>query len=224
MSAQSNNGFDHPYDLIKSAVKIYEIRGEDKDRKFIATQQLLNVSLSRLFRLLTQDNFEVKAGDVEYYLNTLTENKSEILELVTLSPEKKFLFDALTQPFDDAKRDCRKIYADFLNDLKTFYKARENIFIYGTGNFGVEVGELLSKMNCTRYSFLTSNLGGNYNQRMTISGEEHDMTDLIALAAAPDETGIILAMNDKSKQEVLPPLQKKGYVNIFDANKFGMQL
>ena len=224
LSAQSNNGFDHPYDLIKSAVKIYEIRGEDKDRKFIATQQLLNVSLSRLFRLLTQDNFEVKAGDVEYYLNTLTENKSEILELVTLSPEKKFLFDALTQPFDDAKRDCRKIYADFLNDLKTFYKSRENIFIYGTGNFGVEVGELLSKMNCTRYSFLTSNLGGNYNQRMTISGEEHDMTDLIALAAAPDETGIILAMNDKNKQEVLPLLQKKGYVNIFDANRLGIHI
>ena len=224
ISQLSNNGSVNTYDYITSAVKIFGDRGKNKTARIVAAKYLFDISINRLPRLLTQDNFEVKAADVEYYLNTLTENKSEILELVTLSPEKKFLFDALTQPFDDAKRDCRKIYADFLNDLKTFYKARENIFIYGTGNFGVEVGELLGKMNCTRYSFLTSNLGGNYNQRMTISGEEHDMTDLIALAAAPDETGIILAMNDKNKQEVLPLLQKKGYVNIFDANRLGIHI
>ena len=212
------------YDLIKSAMKIYKDRSEDKDKKFIATQQLLTVSISRLFRLLIQNDFEVKAADIECYLETLSKNKSEILELVTLTPEKKRLLDALTQPFDDAKRDCREIYSDFLNDLRTFYGAHENIFIYGTGNFGVEVGEWLGKMNCNRYSFLTSNLGGNYNQRMTVSGEEHDVTDLIALAAAPNKTGIILAMNNKNKQEVLPLLQKKAYVNIFDANQLGIHI
>lgn len=59
---------------------------------------------------------------------------------------------------------------------------------------------------------------------MTISGEEHAVTDLIALDTASDKTGIILAMNPKNRQEVLPLLQKKNYVNIFDANQLGMHI
>ena len=67
-------------------------------------------------------------------------------------------------------------------------------------------------------------MGGNYNQHMTILEKEKEITDLIALDTAPDKTGIILAMNPKNRQEVLPLLRNKGYENIFDANKLGMHI
>ena len=214
----------YPYDDLKSTLIIYQERGTNPVTKWVATQQLINISIWKLVRILIQDKFEVKAADVEPYLKVLVENKAEILNTVELTPPKIKVLDILAQPFEKARDDCRKIFSDFMDELKNFYATYSNIYIYGTGYFGVEVGGWLNNMNCKQYSFLTSNLNADSSRRLEIASEEKEIIDLPNFHGIPDETGIILAMNARNAKDVSMTLNEKGYKNIFDANKLGIHL
>ena len=225
LSLNNNSGhFNHPYDLIKTAIAIYEDKGNDEDIQRAATNILFDFSTHRLVPLFIQNKFEVKAADVEPYLKVLSENRSEILGTVPLTDEKKKIIEILAQPFEKARDGCRKIFSDFMDDLKNFYTTYSNIYIYGTGHFGIEVGGWLNNMNCKQYSFLTSQLNAASSQRLEIAGDEKEIIDLPNFNGIPDETGIILAMNARNAKDVSMTLNEKGYKNIFDANKLGIHL
>lgn len=225
LASQSNfETMRYPYDDLKSTLIIYQERGANPVTKWVATQQLINISIWKLVRILIQDKFEVKAADVEPYLKILAENKAEILNTVELTPPKIKVIDILAQPFDKARDGCRKIFTEFMNELKNFYATYHNIFIYGTGYFGIEVAGWLNNMNCTQYRFLTSKLNADSSRRLEISGAEKEIIDLPNFSNDPNDAGIILAMNERNAKDVSAILQDKGYKNIFDANKLGIHL
>ncbi len=226
LSSKSYFECPYPYDLLKSAVKIYEDRGTDTDTKIVATNHLLDMSISWLFRFLVNDKISLNPKEIEYYLKFLEKNKNEILQTVPLEAERKILFEALAQNFESAKADCCKIYNDFLSDLKNFYDRYRNVFIYGTGYFGINISEILNELGCKNYSFVVSSLNGKTSEEILIEGESQPrtITALNELAANPADTGIILAMNKKNSLQVIPSLQEKGYKNIFDGNKLGLHL
>ena len=171
-----------------------------------------------------QDHFEVDAADVEPYLKNLAEHKEEIAATVPLTAIQKILLDALARPFEKARASCRKIYDEFLSDMKNFCETYDEIFIYGTGHFGVEVGGWLDKMNISHYKFLTSALNEGGINQITVNGDAKKILALPQLDSPPTTTGIILAMNAKNSQEVIPNLELRGYVNIFYANRLGIHL
>ncbi len=214
----------YPYDDLRYALMIYQEREINPVIKWVFTQHLINISIWKLVRLLIQDKFEVKADDVEPYLKILAENKDEILNTVELTPPKIKVIDILAQPFDKARDGCRKIFTEFMNELKNFYATYHNIFIYGTGYFGIEVAGWLNNMNCTQYRFLTSKLNADSSRRLEISGAEKEIIDLPNFSNDPNDAGIILAMNERNAKDVSAILQDKDYKNIFDANKLGIHL
>lgn len=226
LSSKSYFECPYPYDLLKSAVQIYEDSGEDADIKTVATNHLLDMSISWLFRFLVNDKFEVKEKEIGVYLDILKKNKAEILKVIPSDSQRKILFEALAQNFDAAKADCLKIYNDFLSDLKNFCGNYENIFIYGNGYFGREIAETLNKIDCKNYSFVVSSLNGKSFEEIFIDGENQPrkIIDLNSLETNSDNTGIILAMNSKNKLQVIPALESKGYKNIFDGNKLGIHI
>lgn len=223
----ARNNFEesrYPYDLLKSSVKIYDERGEDEIAKRVATQNLLSISIGRLFRVLTQDRFEAKPADVEPYLKFLAKHKGEIVATIQLTAVQKNLLDILSQPFDKARAGCRELYENFLTDMKNFCETYDEIFIYGTGYFGVEIAAQLNAMDCSQCNFLTSNLSAGAANYVKVDSTEKKVIALPMLNSDPDMTGIILAMNAKNSRQVIPNLKLRGYTNIFDANKLGIHL
>lgn len=93
-----------------------------------------------------------------------------------------------------------------------FCKKCKKIYVYGAGVLAQNYADFLEKNGISFEGFLVSN--SDSNEKML---KRHKVSELLAV---PYETGmgIIIALNEKNKNEVLPLLHENGYREIFRTN------
>ena len=105
--------------------------------------------------------------------------------------------------------------------LVAFAKSYNTVMIYGCGNFGKEVGEelLLARIN---FLFVVSSK--TTNSQITLNNNIINCMCIEDCNLPRESTGIILAMTEKHKLDVIECLKKMRYSNIFDGNSLGLHL
>lgn len=96
-----------------------------------------------------------------------------------------------------------------VGQLKKFCNKYDNIYIYGAGIKAEKMADFLKKQQISYEGFVVTDL--KVNRKILKDHSVIEITQLENLSSL----GIIIAMNEQNKQEVIPLLGEKGYCNIF---------
>lgn len=96
--------------------------------------------------------------------------------------------------------------------FKIFCRKYNRIYIYGAGIKGKKLADFMKKQSIKFDGFIVTELKNN-NRVL----KEHKVLEISEVPNSSD-MGIVLALNDRNKKEVIPLLYENGYKNLFEAD------
>ncbi len=105
-----------------------------------------------------------------------------------------------------------KMHVFSLIIFRRFCRKHKKIYLYGAGIKAKRLAEFMMDQSIRFEGFLVTDINDN-----TTWIKDHIVLG-IAQLKKDDDMGIILAVNDKNKREIVPILDKMGYKNVFKLN------
>lgn len=97
------------------------------------------------------------------------------------------------------------------DELIDFCNLYGKIYIYGTGNYGLRMTEMLADIGIDHEGYIVSD-----GYRKDVKWKGKPVYELSEVMPENDSIGILLAVDRKNQSEVLPMLKEKGMNNIYN--------
>lgn len=96
------------------------------------------------------------------------------------------------------------------DELIDFCSLSEKIYIYGAGNYGLRMTELLGDIGIDYEGYIVSD--GHRKEQEWMGKPVYELSEIEHEA---ESAGILLALDRRNRSEVLPILGEKGFVNVY---------
>ncbi len=136
--------------------------------------------------------------------NTISTVSVKNVLLIILLP--KFIVKYFIK-YENIKNSIKKIFLK--NLFKLFCKKYNRIYIYGAGIKAEKLADFMKKESIKFDGFIVTELKDNKKIL-----KEHKVLEISELTYTSD-IGIVIALNDKNKKQVIPLLYKNKYKNLF---------
>lgn len=218
----------HKLDVEKAMRIVYQksisdVSDTDIQNYFFKTY--LNIITGVLFRAFLNDISNYDKKDIEDCLDFLNKNKESYLKIKScFVSEQCKIIDSLFMDLEYARQNVIKIYTAFIENLKEFVKTFDSVFIYGTGNFALEIASMLQKNNIFFTGFTASS---ETSSSLTIKENNYSIIQIDKISEMQRKSsGFIICANHTNSDAICKTLYSLG-VNqkqILYANSLGIHV
>lgn len=205
-------------DYIKALMTVWDSFIHENKFRSILENIFVNLLTSITMRLIIE-NQKNNFKNIERCI-TFFHTQKENIQMLNLSHKQKEICSRLAE--GDIEKISRQIncwYDNYQERMLLFATKFKSIYIYGCGHLGQKIGKFLSKQRIP-FSFVVSSSSPPFV--IDIDGKKRQCESIDDLSENRDDTGIIMAMTEKSLLEVQPVLNRLGYKNLFNGNELGL--